>query len=81
MEEPTMKTENNAKTMSDPALRITDALQNDPRTDEAAIEVINDRGVITLAGEVDSRETREAAAEIARAQPGIISVVNTIRVK
>lgn len=76
-----MKAENNTKTMSDLTLRIADALQNDPRTDEAAIEVINDRGVVTLAGEVDSHEIRVAATEIARAQPGVISVVSTIRVK
>jgi uncharacterized protein YrrD len=69
--------------VSDQALadQIEAVLFADPRTGTNAIEVINDRGVITLGGEVDSQAQREAAGEIAAAQPGVISVVNTLRVR
>lgn len=66
---------------ADLASQVAMALFDDPRTNEAVIEVIDERGVITLDGEVDSDETREAAEEIAREQAGVTSVVNLLRVE
>ncbi|MCI0393320.1 MAG: BON domain-containing protein [Chloroflexi bacterium] len=60
--------------------RVTAALMADPRTSKAVIEVIEEHGVVTLAGQVDSPKTREAAQAIAASQPGVISVVNTLQV-
>lgn len=79
------ESDNPGHASSDPevdlATRVAMALFEDPRTSDAVIEVIDERGVITLDGEVDSEETREAANEIARAQPGVTSVVNLLRVE
>ena len=41
------------------------ALANDPRTEFAVIEVIEDRNLVTLRGQVDSVEIMQAAIEIA----------------
>lgn len=59
---------------------IERALLADPRTEFAAIDVIEDRGVITLEGTVDSRPAREAAEEIAAGYAGVLSVTNNLRV-
>lgn len=61
--------------------RVSMALMEDPQTSDAIIEVIDDRGVITLQGEVDDVETRDAAVALAGEQPGVISVVSSLQVK
>jgi osmotically-inducible protein OsmY/sporulation protein YlmC with PRC-barrel domain len=61
--------------------RIVNALLSDPRTSVAVIEVINEQGIVTLRGEVDSAEIRAAAEEFAARQPGVLSVVNALEVK
>jgi len=58
--------------------RVCTALAADPRTKQAVIEVIADRGVVTLQGQVEKAETRAAAAEIARQQPGVTVVHNEL---
>jgi len=58
--------------------RICTALAADPRTKQAVIEVIADRGVVTLQGQAEKAEAREAAAEIARQQPGVTVVHNEL---
>lgn len=63
------------------AAQVTAALATDPRTELAVIEVINKQGIVTLKGQVDSPEVREAAEEIAAQQPGVISVINALEVK
>ncbi|HEX6386047.1 MAG TPA: BON domain-containing protein [Anaerolineae bacterium] len=60
--------------------QVAAALSADPRTSGAIIEVINDQGTITLAGQVDSLHTREAAGEVAAKTPGVTSVINTLEV-
>jgi sporulation protein YlmC with PRC-barrel domain len=60
--------------------RVARALFEDARTAQCVIEVIDERGVVTLSGTVPSATARQAAAEIAAAQPGVISVTNTLRV-
>lgn len=66
---------------ADPGQRVANALLEDPRTEEAIIDVANDRGMITLTGTVQSEEIRRAAEEIARDQQGVISVVNELKVE
>lgn len=63
------------------AADITEQLMDDPRTQDCVIEVVNRRGVITLVGTVESRQSREAAEEIANAHPNVISVINGLKVK
>ena len=62
-----------------PGYRVARALDEDPRTADAAIEVIFERGIITLTGTVDSPQTRAAAKAIAAAEPGVVSVVNSLK--
>ncbi|HLA97491.1 MAG TPA: BON domain-containing protein [Anaerolineales bacterium] len=61
--------------------KVIDALLNDERTQDAIIEVINDRGVVTLLGTVESHELAELAEEIASQQEEVITVVNSLNVK
>lgn len=58
------------------AALIADALMNDPRTADAVIEVIHERGMITLQGTVKNVETKHAAEQIAADYPGVVSVTN-----
>jgi osmotically-inducible protein OsmY len=64
------------------AARVQHALLSDPRTELSAIDVANQSsGVIALEGVVDSVEVREAAKEIADETPGVLSVVNALKVE
>lgn len=60
---------------------VIHALLTDPRTDVSVIEVASQEGVVTLRGVVDTPQIRDAAAEIAAEQPGVLSVVNELQVK
>jgi uncharacterized protein YrrD len=66
---------------SNHVMQVGEALAADPRTGDAVIEVINVNGVITLAGTVQDTSVKQAAEEIARSQPGVISVINALRLK
>ncbi len=66
---------------TDVSTRVSQALWDDPRTSDAVIEVLNKNGVVTLSGIVGSIKIVQAAEEIARAQEGVISVVNELKVK
>lgn len=61
--------------------RVQKALTEDPRTREAAIEILNENGVITLSGMVPHSKTSEAAESIIRAIDGVVSVVNATQVR
>ena len=61
--------------------RVTEALVDDPRTADAAIEVIDDQGVVTLDGVVASNEVRKAAEQVARQQESVINVINDLEVE
>jgi osmotically-inducible protein OsmY/sporulation protein YlmC with PRC-barrel domain len=63
------------------AAAVVAALARDPRTRLASIEVTCDRGVVTLAGSVDTPGERVAAEEVARQVPGVLLVVNGITVQ
>jgi osmotically-inducible protein OsmY len=66
------------KSSTEIADRVTEALMNDERTREAAIDVVNNQGVVTLSGAVVSQEVRRAAEEIARQQSGVITVISEL---
>ena len=59
---------------------VMEALQNDPRTKDEVIDVINERGIVTLTGAVGSPETRRVAEEITRQHAGVISVINELKI-
>ncbi len=59
---------------------IYDQLQNDPRTKGAVIDVGFNRGMVVLTGTVKSAAIVQAAEEIARQQPGVITVTNELKV-
>ena len=61
--------------------RVMNALLHDPRTNVAVIEVLNEGGVVTLKGQVDSVDIQKAAIEVAAGQPGVLSVVNALEVE
>jgi osmotically-inducible protein OsmY len=61
--------------------RVQKALTDDPRTREAAIEILNENGVITLSGIVPHNKTSEAAETIVRDVDGVVSVVNGIQIR
>ena len=61
--------------------RVQKALTDDPRTREAALEILNENGVITLSGIVPHNKTSEAAESIVKEVDGVVSVVNEIQVR
>ena len=69
------------KSSTELADRVTQALMNDERTREAAIDVVNNQGVVTLSGAVKSAVVRQAAEEIAKQQPGVITVVSELVIR
>lgn len=78
--DPDLPTEITTENQIDVALQSTAALAADPRTEQAVIEVIYDRGVVTLQGQVESMAVRNAAAEIAGQQPRVTTVVNELMI-
>ena len=59
---------------------ISEALYQDKRTQKAVIEVGCNQGIVVLSGHVKSAAVIQAAEEIARSQPGVLSVVNELKV-
>ena len=60
--------------------RVTTALLEDPITKNAQIDVVNERGIVTLKGTVNKENIRQTAEMIARKQAGVITVINEIKV-
>lgn len=60
--------------------RVQTALNKNPVTQEAAIEVLNENGIITLGGLVEEQEISAAAESITSDVEGVVSVVNEIQV-
>jgi osmotically-inducible protein OsmY len=60
--------------------QVSDALDQDPRTRKSIIDVGYNQGVVVLTGMVKSHAVIQAAEEIARSQPGVISVINEMKV-
>jgi osmotically-inducible protein OsmY/sporulation protein YlmC with PRC-barrel domain len=59
---------------------VTEALHDDPRTQGTRINVHSWFGYVHLAGDVPTREVKEAAEQIAAQVPGVRSVVNLLTV-
>lgn len=55
-------------------------LATDRRTATAVVELICDRGIVTLAGTVDDQETKEAVVELVKQHPDVITVQNSLKV-
>jgi len=62
------------------AHRVSIALKNDPRTRDAAIDVVDEGGTVTLTGTVTSEGIRQAAEEITQQQEGVVQVINELQV-
>ena len=56
------------------------ALMQDPTTQDCAIEVIDTKGIITLAGVVPSQEASDRAEGLAHAITGVGTVINQLAV-
>ena len=56
------------------------ALLQDPTTQDCAIEVIDNNGVVTLAGVVPSQNASDRAEAIAHTIDGVTSVINQLAV-
>jgi osmotically-inducible protein OsmY len=63
------------------AKRVSTALDEDERTRDLPIEVIDEDGLVTLRGTVGSDEACEVAVEIAEEQEGVIEVVDELEVE
>jgi hypothetical protein len=57
------------------------ALQKDSRMRDAAIDVVDEGGVVTLQGTVATDELRQVAEEIIKHKQGVIQVINELRVE
>ena len=62
------------------AHRVSIALKNDPRTRDAAVDVVDEGGTVTLTGTVASEEVRRAAEEITQQREGVVQVINELQV-
>lgn len=61
--------------------RVVSALRSDPRTDIADIDVIAKQGMVTLKGQVDCQEIKDAARAIAARQKGVAEVINDLEIE
>ena len=62
------------------AARVEARLDADPRTADAPIGVSARGGEVTLEGTVASAAIKAAAEAIARAEPGVVMVLNDLRI-
>jgi hypothetical protein len=76
-----MSTVNSASIHSKLAQQTRAALQQDPRTKDSTIKVVDENGVLTLRGTAVSSEARQAAAEIASRIPDVVAVLNDLTVE
>ncbi len=60
---------------------VEKALERDERTADAAIQVTNEQGVITLRGYVESEEVRDAAGAIVEDVPDVVEVINDLSIQ
>ena len=68
------------KLKSDLAIELAKSLTDDPRTEDAAISVLDDNGVVTLTGTAPSHEAKDAAIEIANEHEQVHSVIADIKI-
>ena len=68
------------QTLSDLRNKIQAAFLEDDLLEDFGIEVLDSNGVVTLRGDVPTREIRDRAEVVARDVPGVINVINEIDV-
>jgi osmotically-inducible protein OsmY len=61
--------------------RIDEALLNDSRTKDTAIEIIDENSIITMRGSVPSRRISQAAEDIVSNQNGVVDVINALQIQ
>ena len=61
--------------------RLGELVDRDANLKDDSIDFDANNGVITIAGSVDSRAERDKAGDLARSQPGVKDVVNSLEVK
>ncbi len=66
---------------TDLAKQVMKTIFEDKRTEDVAIEAIDNNGVVTLTGTVPSEKVRETVVEIAQNVDGVRSVISNITVK
>ncbi len=66
---------------SDLAKQVLKALDEDPRTKDVTVDVIDQNGVITLTGTAPSEAAKGAAVEIVEGQEGVNSVIPDVSVE
>ena len=66
---------------SELAQRVSAALQDDSRTRDAAIDVVDESGIVTLTGSVASEDIREAAEEVTQQQEDVVEVINDLQIE
>jgi osmotically-inducible protein OsmY len=66
--------------MSDLRNQVQAAFLEDDLLKDFGVEILDSNGVITLRGEVPTRDVRERAEAVAREVPGVTSVINEIDV-
>jgi osmotically-inducible protein OsmY len=68
------------QTISDLRNKVQAAFLGDKLLQDFGIEVLDNNGIVTLRGEVPTREIRERAEAVARDVPGVINVLTEIDV-
>jgi osmotically-inducible protein OsmY len=61
--------------------RIDEALLNDSRTKDTAIEIIDENSIITMRASVPSRRISQAAEDIVSNQTGVVDVINALQIQ
>jgi osmotically-inducible protein OsmY len=70
-----------ANQSTDLKAQVEGFLVEDVRTKDFTFDVVDDNGVITLKGTVDSEEACQAAAEIVRERTDAVEVINDIELQ
>ncbi len=63
------------------AQKVAEALHRHEALREVPIDVVDEAGVITLTGTVNTLEAKEAASSIAEEIPGVLEVINDLEVE
>jgi osmotically-inducible protein OsmY len=61
--------------------RLDELVDNDPNLKDDGISFDANNGVVTITGDVDTTAERDRVGDIARSQPGVKDVVNSLEVK
>lgn len=65
---------------SDLAVQLAEQLAADERTEDVAVSILDNSGVITMSGTAPSDEAKRTAVDMVNAHEGVKSVIADIRV-